>query len=90
MQISFPNEAPEYSGRELKVAFPALVNGELIWCSVTAEALQDHYGAASSRLEDMVGGGGGGEQAKKKTTHPEHKNKKKEKKTKKNVKQKKK
>ena len=55
MQISFPNEAPEYSGRELKVAFPALVNGELIWCSITAEALEDHYGAASTRLEDMVG-----------------------------------
>ena len=55
MQISFPNEAPEYSGRELKVAFPALVNGELVWCSITAEALEDHFGAASPRLEDMVG-----------------------------------
>ena len=55
MQISFPNEAPEYSGRELKVAFPALVNGERIWCSITAEALEDHFGAASPRLEDMVG-----------------------------------
>jgi hypothetical protein len=55
MQISFPKEAPEYSGRELIVAFPALVNGERIWCSITAEALEDHFGAASPRLEDMVG-----------------------------------
>ena len=55
MQIVFPKEAPEYSGRELSVAFPALVNGERVWCSITAEALEDHFGAASTRLEDMVG-----------------------------------
>jgi hypothetical protein len=43
MQILFPNETPEYSGRELTLAFPAM-----------AEALEDHFGAASPRLEDMV------------------------------------
>ncbi|MGZ2746832.1 DUF1488 domain-containing protein [Burkholderia stagnalis] len=55
MQIHFPNEAPEYSGRELMLAFPALVNGERVQCHITAEALEDHFGAASPRLEDMVG-----------------------------------
>jgi hypothetical protein len=55
MQIIFPNEAPEYSGRELTLAFPAMVDGERVQCSITAEALEDHFGAASSRLEDMVG-----------------------------------
>lgn len=55
MQISFPNEVPEYSARELTLAFPALVDGELVLCEITAEALEDHFGAASPRLEDMVG-----------------------------------
>lgn len=36
MQIHFPNEAPEYSGRELTLAFPALVNGERVQCHITA------------------------------------------------------
>jgi Protein of unknown function (DUF1488) len=55
MQITFPKEAPEYSGRELTLVFPALVDGERVQCTITAEALEDHFGAASSRLEDMVG-----------------------------------
>jgi hypothetical protein len=55
MQIIFPNEAPEYSGRELTLAFPALVDGERVECAITAEALEDHFGAASPRFEDMVG-----------------------------------
>lgn len=55
MQIIFPNEAPEYSGRELTLAFPAVVDGERVQCSITAEALEDHFGAASPRLEDMIG-----------------------------------
>jgi hypothetical protein len=55
MQIIFPNETPEYSGRELTLAFPAMVDGERVECMITAEALEDHFGAASPRLEDMVG-----------------------------------
>ncbi|AXE96346.1 DUF1488 domain-containing protein [Paraburkholderia sp. 22099] len=55
MQILFPNETPEYSGRELTLAFPAMVDGERVECMITAEALEDHFGAASPRLEDMVG-----------------------------------
>jgi Protein of unknown function (DUF1488) len=46
MQIHFTNEKPEYS---------ALVNGERVQCQITAEALEDHFGAASPRFEDMVG-----------------------------------
>jgi len=55
MQIIFPKEAPEYSGRELTLAFPAMVDGERVECMITAEALEDHFGAASPRIEDMVG-----------------------------------
>jgi hypothetical protein len=54
MQIQFPNEAPEYSGRELTLAFPAMIDGQRVECMITAEALEDHFGAASPRLEDMV------------------------------------
>ncbi|CAG4909555.1 DUF1488 family protein [Paraburkholderia saeva] len=55
MQIIFLNETPEYSGQELTLAFPAMVDGERVECMITAETLEDHYGAASTRLEDMVG-----------------------------------
>jgi hypothetical protein len=55
MQITFLNEDPEYSGRELTLAFIALVDGERVQCTITAEALEDHFGAASPRFEDMVG-----------------------------------
>ncbi|CAB3773005.1 DUF1488 domain-containing protein [Paraburkholderia humisilvae] len=55
MQIIFPNEVPEYSGRELTLAFPAMVDGERVECMITAEALEDHFGAASPRIEDMLG-----------------------------------
>ncbi|AOK32564.1 hypothetical protein WS67_07665 [Burkholderia singularis] len=55
MQIQFMNDAPEYSGRELTLAFKAMVDGEPIQCHITAEAMEDHFGAASPRFEDMVG-----------------------------------
>ena len=55
MQINSPYETPAYSGPELTLAFPALVDGERVECMITAEALEDHFGAASTRLEDMVG-----------------------------------
>ncbi|MGH8778366.1 DUF1488 domain-containing protein [Paraburkholderia sp.] len=55
MQIIFPYETPAYSGPELTLAFPAMVDGERVECMITAEALEDHYGAASPRPEDMIG-----------------------------------
>ncbi|HTI18043.1 MAG TPA: DUF1488 domain-containing protein [Trinickia sp.] len=55
MDITFPEEAPEYCGRELTLAFTALVNGRRLQCTITAEALEDHFGAESPRFEDMVG-----------------------------------
>ncbi len=53
MQISFPQEAAEYCGRDLVLAFPALVDGERVQCAITAEALEDHFGAESLREEDV-------------------------------------
>ncbi|CAH2792490.1 MAG: FIG00461530: hypothetical protein [uncultured Paraburkholderia sp.] len=33
MQILFPNETPEYSDRELTLAFPAMIDGERVECA---------------------------------------------------------
>lgn len=55
MHITFPQECPEYCGRDLVLAFPAVVNGERIQCAITAEALEDHFGAASLREDDLIG-----------------------------------
>lgn len=54
MKIHFPHDAPQYCGPDLVVTFPALVDGERIDCSITAEALEDHFGAPSSREEDAM------------------------------------
>lgn len=55
MQITFDNTEPEYSYDDHTLCFTARVDGEPVLCEVTLEALLDHYGAASSRAEDMIG-----------------------------------
>jgi hypothetical protein len=54
MHIFFPRDVPEYCARDLVVAFPALVEGEPVQCAITAEALEDHFGAASLREPDLL------------------------------------
>jgi len=54
MNISFPSCAPEYCAPDLALQFPALVDDRLVECSITAEALEDHFGARSPREEDLV------------------------------------
>ncbi|EIP86965.1 hypothetical protein A33K_16568 [Burkholderia humptydooensis MSMB43] len=55
MKISFPlDPPPEYCARDLVVAFPALVDGEYVQCAITAEALEDHFGAASLKEDDLL------------------------------------
>ncbi|HEV3104929.1 MAG TPA: DUF1488 domain-containing protein [Trinickia sp.] len=54
MQITFPQEPAEYCGRDLVLAFAALVDGERVQCAITAEALEDHFGARSLREQDVV------------------------------------
>jgi len=54
MQIDFPLTQPDYCGRDLVLAFPARVDGEEVQCTITAEALEDHFGAQSLREEDLV------------------------------------
>ncbi|GLU35605.1 DUF1488 domain-containing protein [Trinickia caryophylli] len=54
MHITFPPEPAEYCGRDLVLAFSAVVDGERVQCAITAEALEDHFGAESLREEDVV------------------------------------
>lgn len=54
MDILFPNDPPRYCGPDLVLTFPALVDGERVNCSITAEALEDHFGAESPREEDAL------------------------------------
>lgn len=53
MKITFPLETPAYIEVDPALAFPAVVNGMRLECSITAEALEDHFGAASIREEDL-------------------------------------
>jgi len=53
MKISFPPETPAYCESDPALAFPAVVNGIRLECSITAEALEDHFGAASIGKEDL-------------------------------------
>ncbi|WP_321574897.1 DUF1488 family protein [Paraburkholderia franconis] len=54
MHISFPSCDPEYCARDLVLAFPALVDHQPVQCAITAEALEDHFGARSLREDDLI------------------------------------
>ncbi|KAF1061897.1 DUF1488 domain-containing protein [Burkholderia gladioli] len=54
MHISFPAEAPRYCGLDPALSFSALVDGRRVLCVITAEALEDHFLAASSRESDLL------------------------------------
>jgi hypothetical protein len=53
MNITFPQQAPVYLADDPALTFWALVDGESIPCTISAEALEDHFGAASWREEDL-------------------------------------
>ncbi|QQC65832.1 DUF1488 family protein [Paraburkholderia ginsengisoli] len=48
MQINFPDDKPAFDGSNLTVRFMARVDGEPVVCAITAEALEDHFGADSA------------------------------------------
>jgi hypothetical protein len=53
MTITFSDDAPRFDGANLTVQFTAAVDGEPVACFITAEALEDHFGA-DSLLEDAL------------------------------------
>jgi hypothetical protein len=55
MHITFSEASPPlYDGVDLAIHFTALVDGRPVVCSISVEALEDHFGAASPREEDLV------------------------------------
>jgi hypothetical protein len=48
MRIAFPDDKPDFDGANLTVQFAACVDGKPVVCAITAEALEDHFGAASA------------------------------------------
>lgn len=48
MNIHYRNEPPLFDGANLQMHFVAEVDGEPLDCAITAEALEDHFGAPSA------------------------------------------
>ncbi|WP_454723526.1 MULTISPECIES: DUF1488 domain-containing protein [Cupriavidus] len=53
-EISFPHSVPIYCAASLTLSCPATVNGRPTLYSITAEALETHFGARSPREEDLL------------------------------------
>lgn len=54
MHITFADEKPVFDGDDLALHFTALVDSEPVVCSISAEALEDHFGAPSAREDDLL------------------------------------
>jgi hypothetical protein len=54
MQIEFPDHRPVFNYEDLTIEFAVVVNGRPIDCAVSAEALEDHFGAYSARADDLL------------------------------------
>ena len=54
MKISFPCKASEFDSESFTLMFPAVVDGAQIECGITAEALEDHFGAHSISETDLA------------------------------------
>ncbi|WP_322015678.1 DUF1488 domain-containing protein [Paraburkholderia sp. J12] len=48
MNVQFIDDEARYDGANLVVRFGARVDGKPVACAITAEALEDHFGAHSS------------------------------------------
>ncbi|HTR05944.1 MAG TPA: DUF1488 domain-containing protein [Paraburkholderia sp.] len=53
MDITFPDRPPHYDANRLRLTFSATAGDLHIECAITAEALEDHFGAASLREADL-------------------------------------
>jgi Protein of unknown function (DUF1488) len=54
MHIVFPDDPPAFDGANLTVQFKARVDGEEVVCVITAEALEDHFGAGSALEAELM------------------------------------
>mgnify|MGYP001038010031 FL=1 len=54
MKIEFPHVAPAYNGDDLTIEFAADLNHKRVLCAISAEALEDHFGAKSCNVYDLM------------------------------------
>jgi hypothetical protein len=54
MHITFPDDQPVFDGGNLTVQFMARVDGEAVMCAISAEALEDHFGADSALESELI------------------------------------
>lgn len=54
MHITFPDDPPAFDGANLTVQFVARVDGETVACAISAEALEDHFGADSALESALI------------------------------------
>ena len=53
-EVILPSSIPTYCAASLTLSCPATVNGADSRYSITAEALEAHFGALSPRREDLI------------------------------------
>ncbi len=54
MHIQFSDAVPTYDGDDYALHFTALIDAQPVVCSISAESLEDHFGAASAREDDLL------------------------------------
>ncbi|HEX2531851.1 MAG TPA: DUF1488 domain-containing protein [Burkholderiaceae bacterium] len=54
MEIEFPNRVLPKVTAMGTVSFQAQVDGKIIWCEISIEALRDHFGATPGNGDAMV------------------------------------
>ncbi|MFC0402754.1 DUF1488 domain-containing protein [Paraburkholderia rhizosphaerae] len=53
MNITFSDDAPSFDGSNLVLRFTAYVDSEPVDCAITAESLEDHFGANSPQEDEL-------------------------------------
>jgi hypothetical protein len=54
MHIEFLNQVMPKPTAMGTVSFQVLVDGEYLWCEISCEALRAHFGALSTKEEDLL------------------------------------
>jgi hypothetical protein len=54
MHVTFRADAPAFDGAQMVVRFIAMVDDVALSCAITAEALEDHFGARSTLEAELL------------------------------------
>ena len=54
MHVTFREDLPVFDGAQMVVRFIAMVDGVPLSCAITAEALEDHFGASSTLEAELL------------------------------------